>query len=195
MRFSTVTIPATTNTAPKNQNDKSQEWLEAQQDILLPVPYFMLAFTLPAALCEVVRSNQNLLYSLLFRISAATTQHLAKDPRFIGSQIDLVGILHTRGRNLAYHPGIHYLVQAGGLTTNTQTWLPQTPGFFTPIARTEVPGGLRGGRSCSRAGQSNPRSKAPLPKLWPADAFSACYSAYRVLPTMSIFSLSPPTYH
>ncbi|MFZ2098176.1 MAG: hypothetical protein WAV05_16195 [Anaerolineales bacterium] len=59
--------------------------------MLLPVPYFMLTFTLPAALCEVVRSNQNLLYRLLFRISAAATQHLAKDPRFVGGQIGLVG--------------------------------------------------------------------------------------------------------
>jgi hypothetical protein len=39
---------------PKCQNDKAQEWLEAQQDLLLPIPYFMLTFNLPAALCEVV---------------------------------------------------------------------------------------------------------------------------------------------
>jgi len=62
---------------PKCQNDKAQEWLEAQQDLLLPVPYFMLTFTLPAALNEIVRSNQNLLYNLLFRVSAAAAQHLA----------------------------------------------------------------------------------------------------------------------
>ena len=99
---------------PKCQNDKAQEWLEAQRDLLLPVPYFMLTFTLPATLCEVVRSNQKLLYNLLFRISAAATQHLAKDPSFIGGQLGLVGILHTWGRNLAYHPHIHYLVPARG---------------------------------------------------------------------------------
>jgi hypothetical protein len=100
---------------PKCQNDKAQEWLEAQQDLLLPGPYFMLTFTLPAALNEIVRSNQNLLYNLLFRVSAAAAQHLAQDPRFVGGQIGLVGILHTWGRNLAYHPHIHYLVPAGGL--------------------------------------------------------------------------------
>jgi hypothetical protein len=44
---------------------------EAQQDLLLCVTYFMLSFTLPAALCEVVCSHQNLLYNLLFRVSAA----------------------------------------------------------------------------------------------------------------------------
>ena len=118
---------------PKCQNDKAQEWLEAQQDLLLPVPYFMLTFTLPAALCEVVRSNQSLLYNLLFRVSAAATQHLAKDPRFVGGQIGLVGILHTWGRNLAYHPHIHYLIPAGGLAADTQTWLPARQDFLLPV--------------------------------------------------------------
>ncbi len=93
----------------------------------------MLTFTLPAALCEIVRSNQNLLYNLLFRISAAATQHLAKDPSFIGGQIGLVGILHTWGRNLAYHPHIHYLVPAGGLAPDTQTWLPARQDFLLPV--------------------------------------------------------------
>lgn len=62
----------------------------------------MLTFTLPAALNEIGRSNQNLVYNLLFRVSAAATQHLAKDLRFVGGQIALVGILHTWGRNLSY---------------------------------------------------------------------------------------------
>jgi hypothetical protein len=118
---------------PKCQNDKAQEWLEAQQDLLLPVPYYMLTFTLPAALCEVVRSNQKLFYNLLFRISAAATQLLAKDHRFVGGQIGMVGILHTWGRNLAYHPHIHYLVPAGGLAANTHGWLPAQQDFLLPV--------------------------------------------------------------
>ena len=81
--------------------------MAAQQDLLLCVPYFMLTFTLPAAMGEVVRSHQNLLYDLLFRVSAGAAQHLAQGPRFVGGQIGLVGILHTWGRNLAYHPHIH----------------------------------------------------------------------------------------
>jgi hypothetical protein len=121
---------------PKCQNDKAQEWLEAQQDLLLPVPYFMLTFTLPAALNEIVRSNQSLFYNLLFRVSAAATQHLAKDPRFVGGQIGMVGILHTWGRNLAYHPHIHYLVPAGGLATDKIRNLAACPtGFLAAQSR------------------------------------------------------------
>ncbi len=118
---------------PKCQNDKAQEWLEGQQDLLLPVPYFMLTFTLPAAVAEIARSHQSGLYNLLFRVSMAATQHLAKDPRFIGGQIGLVGILHTWGRNLAYHPHIHYLVPAGALAADALTWLPARQDFLLPV--------------------------------------------------------------
>ncbi|MFZ5534577.1 MAG: IS91 family transposase [Patescibacteria group bacterium] len=125
---------------PKCQNEQAQEWLEAQQDLLLPVPYFMLTFTLPAALSQIVRSNQQLIYNLFFWVSAAATQHLAKDSRFVGGQIGMVGILHTWGRNLAYHPHIHYLVPAGGLATDKQAlgssgqaWLPARQGFLLPV--------------------------------------------------------------
>jgi hypothetical protein len=51
-----------------------------------------------------------------------------------------VGILHTWGRNLAYHPHIHYLIPAGGLAANTQTlrssgqaWLPARHDFLLPV--------------------------------------------------------------
>ena len=118
---------------PKCQNDKAQEWLEAQQDLLLPVPYFMLTFTLPGALNEIVRSNQSLLYNLVFRVSAAATQQLAKDAHYVGGQIGMVGILHTWGRNLAYHPHIHYLVPAGGLAGDGKAWLPARQDFLLPV--------------------------------------------------------------
>jgi len=146
---------------PKYQNDKPQEWLEVQLDLLLPVPYFMLIFTLPAALNEIVQSNQNLLYNLLFRISAAATQHLAKDARFVGGQIGLVGIPHTWGRNLTYHPHIHYLIPAGGLAPNPQAWLPIRQDFLLPVKRSpdlsrQVLAGL---------GQNGPVCSKPIESL------------------------------
>ena len=103
---------------PKCQNDKGQQWLEKQGDSLLPVPYFMLTFTLPAELRELARQHQELFYNLLFRASAAAAQELALDPRFVGGKIGMVGVLHTWGRNLSYHPHVHYLVPAGGLAAD-----------------------------------------------------------------------------
>lgn len=118
---------------PKCQNENAQRWLGKQQDLLLPVPYFLLTFTLPAGFNEVARSHQSLLYDLLFKTSAAATQQLAQDPRFIGGQIGMVGVLHTWGRNLAYHPHIHYLVPAGGLAMDGKNWLPARHNFLLPV--------------------------------------------------------------
>jgi len=118
---------------PKCQNQRTQEWLEAQQDLLLPVPYFMLTFTLPAALRPLARSHQTLFYNLLFQASAAATQLLARDPRFVGGQIGMLGILHTWARNLSYHPHIHYLVPGGGLAADGQAWLPARHNFLLPV--------------------------------------------------------------
>jgi predicted RNA-binding Zn-ribbon protein involved in translation (DUF1610 family) len=118
---------------PKCQNQRTQEWLQAQQDLLLPVPYFLLTFTLPAQLRPLARSHQSLFYNLLFQVSAAATQLLAHDPCFVGGQIAMLGILHTWARNLSYHPHVHYLVPAGGLAVDHRTWLPAHHHFLLPV--------------------------------------------------------------
>ena len=61
---------------PKCQNGNAQEWLAAQRDLLLPVPYFLLTFTLPAELRTPARSHQRLFYDLLFRTPAEAAQYL-----------------------------------------------------------------------------------------------------------------------
>lgn len=118
---------------PKCQSEKGQAWLEKQQAMLLPVPYFLLTFTLPAGLREIARHHQRQIYDLLFRLSAEATQQLALDPRFVGGQIGLVGVLHTWGRNLSYHPHIHYLVPGGALAADGQTWLATRYEFLVPV--------------------------------------------------------------
>lgn len=118
---------------PKCQNDKAYEWLEKQQDILLPVPYFLVTFTLPDQLRDVARSNQKLVYDVLFRMSAEAMQMLGADPRFVGGQMGMVGVLHTWGRNLSYHPHIHYLVPGGGIDKDSKLWLPAAKTFLFPV--------------------------------------------------------------
>jgi len=116
---------------PKCQRERTEAWLHLQRDLLLPVPYFMLTFTLPEALRAFARQNQKLFYHLLFQASADATQKLAQDPRYVGGQIGMVGVLHTWTRNLAYHPHVHYLVPGGGLHENQ--WLSSRADFFLPV--------------------------------------------------------------
>jgi hypothetical protein len=118
---------------PKCQNDAAQDWLARQTGLLLPVPYFMVTFTLPEGLRAVARSHQKLIYDLLFHSSAAALQELAADPRFVGGQIGMVGVLQTWTRDLIYHPHVHYLVPGGGLAADGQSWLRSRNAFLVHV--------------------------------------------------------------
>lgn len=118
---------------PQCQHHAGQQWLANQQALLLPVPYFMVTFTLPSALRTVARRNQRVVYNLLFRTAAAALKKLAWDPRYVGAQIGMVAVLHTWGRNLSYHPHVHYLVPAGGLSADGQQWVASHHNFLVPV--------------------------------------------------------------
>lgn len=118
---------------PKCQTQAGQQWLERQQQLLLPTPYFMVTFTLPEPLRKLARSHQQVMYKLLFQTAAAALQQLAQDPRFVGGQIGMVGLLHTWGRDLSYHPHLHFLVPGGGLSADGKHWLASRSAFLVHV--------------------------------------------------------------
>jgi hypothetical protein len=115
------------------QQGQTQAWLARQQDLLLPVPYFLITFTLPPALRDLARRHQRQLYTLLFQASATALQHLAQDPRFLGGQIGLLGVLQTWTRDLRFHPHVHYLVPAIALASDGTLRRPRNPAFLVPV--------------------------------------------------------------
>ena len=100
--------------------------------MLLPVPYFLLTCTLPEGLRPVVRRHQRLVYDLLFRVSAEAIQQVGQDECGVGGQMGMMGVLHTWGRNLAYHPHVHYLVPGGGVAKDGR-WRPSRANFLLPV--------------------------------------------------------------
>ena len=74
-------------------------WL-ASSDGCYPCPTSWSPSLLPDPLRQLARSHQKLIYNLLFRTSAAALQKLARDPRFVGGQLGLVGVLQTWTRDL-----------------------------------------------------------------------------------------------
>jgi hypothetical protein len=104
-----------------------------QQDLLLPVPYFLVTFTLPQSLRSLARSEQKASTTCSFDTAAQSLQQLAQDPRFVGGQIGMVGILQTWTRDLRYHPHVHFLVPGGGLSTDGQHWLRAKNHFFVHV--------------------------------------------------------------
>jgi hypothetical protein len=121
---------------PKCQNDRIDDWLARQFDLLLSVPYFMATVTVPQGLRAVFRSHQKKLYHLFFKTSAEAIMLLAKDKRFLGADIGLMGVLQTWTRQLVYHPHIHFLIPGGGIRNNR--WKYSKPDFFIhgkPLSR------------------------------------------------------------
>lgn len=116
---------------PKCGNEQANEWLQQQQQLLLPVPYFMVTFTLPAELRPLARSQQKIIYHLLFRTASQALLQLAQDPRFVGATLGLVGVLQTWTRDLRYHPHLHFIVTGGGLTADGR-WLSSGKDFLVP---------------------------------------------------------------
>jgi hypothetical protein len=118
---------------PTCQQDAAQTWLSRQQELLLPVPYFLITFTLPSELRDIVYRHQRTLYTLLFRASAAALMELAGDPHFLGAQIGLLGVLQTWTRDLRYHPHVHYLVPGGGLAEDGRSWVSAKADFLVHV--------------------------------------------------------------
>jgi hypothetical protein len=108
---------------PTCQQEASEAWLVDQQALLLPVPYFLVTFTLPAELRAVARQHPETIYPLLFHASSAALQQLARDERFLGGQIGMLGVLQTWTGDLRYHPHVHYLVPALALSPEDRRWL------------------------------------------------------------------------
>jgi len=108
-------------------NERAQQWLERTGKLLLPLEHFMVTVTLPAELRRLAPSHQKLFYGLLMSCSAASLQTLGWDSKFVGGQLAMMGVLHTWGRDLSYHPHVHMIVAGGGL------WLAARSDFLMPV--------------------------------------------------------------
>src|SRR6266508_1012099 len=118
---------------PKCQWMAAQAWLEARAAELLPVPYFHVVFTLPAAIGAIAYQNKAKVYGLLFKAAAETLTTIAADPKHLGAKIGLTAVLHTWGQSLDHHPHVHCIVPGGGISPDGKRWVPCRPGFFLPV--------------------------------------------------------------
>jgi putative transposase/transposase-like zinc-binding protein len=119
---------------PQCGQTDADDWLERQRArLLLPVPYFLLTFTVPEELRLFIRSHLQIALDLLFAVTSEALQDLAGNPRRLGAQLGLLGVLHTWSRTLLFHPHIHYLVPGGGLSPDGRQWVPARKNFLLPV--------------------------------------------------------------
>ncbi len=118
---------------PKCQGLARAEWLEDRQADLLPVPYFHVVFTLPAAIAEIAFHNKAVVYTILFRAAAETLRTIGADAKHLGAELGVVAVLHSWGQNLHHHPHLHCIVPGGGPSLDGTSWISCRPGFFLPV--------------------------------------------------------------
>jgi hypothetical protein len=118
---------------PKRQAAAARQWLEDREAELLPVPYYHVVFTLPAAIGAVAFQNKAAVYDLLFRTAAETLTTIAADPKHLGARIGLTAVLHTWGSALTHHPHVHVIVPGGGLSPDGSRWVACKKDFFLPV--------------------------------------------------------------
>jgi hypothetical protein len=106
--------------------------MAAREAELLPVPYFHVVFTLPAALGAIAYQNKAKLYGLLFTAAVETLTTIA-GPKHLGADIGVTAVLHTWGKNLQHHPHVHCIVPGGGLSPDGARRIACRNGFFLPV--------------------------------------------------------------
>ncbi len=118
---------------PKCQAIAAKEWLADREAELLPVPYYHVVFTLPAAIGDIAYQNKAVIYGILFKAAAETLITIAADPKHLGARIGLTAVLHTWGSALTHHPHVHIIVPGGGISPDGERWIACRPGFFLPV--------------------------------------------------------------
>jgi len=118
---------------PKCQAAVAKEWLAAREAELLPVPYYHVVFTLPAAIADIAYQNKAVIYDLLLKVSAQTMITIAADPKRLGAKIGVTSVLHTWGSAMTHHPHVHMIVPGGGLSPDGKRWISCRPKYLLPV--------------------------------------------------------------
>jgi hypothetical protein len=99
----------------------------------VPVPYFHVVFTLPAAIADLAYQNKAVIYDALFKASSEALLTIAADPKHLGARIGVTAVLHTWGSAMTHHPHVHMIVPGGGIALDGSKWVACKPGFFLPV--------------------------------------------------------------
>ena len=118
---------------PACHESDRKSWLEKRKQEQLPVPYYHAVFTVPKELHEIIRSQQKIFYALLMEAAALSLMKLASDNRYVGGRIGMLSVLHTWTRALVYHPHVHCLIPAGGLSRDNRYWLEARKTYLVPV--------------------------------------------------------------
>ena len=150
---------------PACHGHRTREWVEKRQEQLLGCDYFHVVATVPAQLRPFFLADQKRMYSLLMKTAAECVIELAQNPRYVGGMPAIMAVLHTWSRDLGFHPHVHLLVSAGGLSPDGEHWVePRHAQWLVPVRALSA---LIRGRFRARLKRLAPEVASRLPaKVW-----------------------------
>lgn len=117
---------------PRCGTADTQDWVAKQLGQLLPVPYYMVTFTLPDQLRSVLRGRREAM-ELLMRHSSQALRELLADPKRCGfARSGFFGVYQSWTQDMRFHPHVHYIVPAVGLDAKWRLKCPKDPKFLLP---------------------------------------------------------------
>lgn len=119
---------------PSCHTKKMREWIDKREEQMLGCRYFHVVVTVPESMRSAFSANQKILYGLLMTTVASCVKDLVHDPKFVGAKPAILTVMHTWRSDLDYHPHVHLLVSAGGVSDDGQHWIkPRNKKWLLPI--------------------------------------------------------------
>jgi len=103
-------------------------WADEVLNGLLDVPYHHLVMSIPWQLRIVVGMNRKEGLNLIVKSATEAIQQWARDVKKMRMGIMLV--IHTFGSDMKWHPHVHLIVSAGGLSLDGKEWIATDPRFL-----------------------------------------------------------------
>jgi hypothetical protein len=114
---------------PKCQFLPRAQWLEDRRAEMLAVPYYHLVFKIPEEIEEIAFQNRKVVFNLFLHAVAETLKGITAMPKYLGAEIGFMLQLQTASESVKFHPHIHCVIPAGGLSFDGERWVPGQHGF------------------------------------------------------------------
>jgi hypothetical protein len=119
---------------PVCQNINNARWADKQLASALPVKYFHIVFTLPDIIKPIALSNPRQTYKALFKAASAALLKLCADKKHLGAIPGFTAVLHTWGQTMQFHPHLHVIITAGGLSKDGLRFVDKSDsGYLLPV--------------------------------------------------------------
>ena len=120
---------------PKCHGPQIEEWLARREAEVLPCGYFHAVVTVPEELRPIFLKHQKVMYGLLMRTSADCVRTLCQERNRLGGEPAIMAVLHSWTAQMKYHPHVHLLISAGGITPDGKSWREPRSEYLIPVKK------------------------------------------------------------